>query len=223
MMPVDFQALAQQCAPIVAPVTLQAIVRTESGFNPYAIGVVGGHLSRQPQNQAEAVATVKALESAGWNYSMGLSQVNRANLAKYGLDASGAFDPCANLRAGADILARCYSRASVQLGAGQQALRAAFSCYYSGNFQRGFVADSHKTSYVQRVVANVTPDDNGPVRVQAIPVIANGSGVVPAAITDSSPLTRSKPKSEVRASPGDSQATSSTEPPHAAWDTFGDF
>ena len=44
MLPVDFNALAQECAPQTAPATLAAIVRTESGFNPYAIGVVGGRL-----------------------------------------------------------------------------------------------------------------------------------------------------------------------------------
>ena len=34
MMPLDFIALAQQCAPQVSPVTMAAIVRTESGFQP---------------------------------------------------------------------------------------------------------------------------------------------------------------------------------------------
>jgi len=185
MMPVDFNTLAQQCAPGVHPTTLQALVRTESSFNPFAIGVVGGRLARQPNNRDEAVATVKALDAAGWNYSMGLSQVNRANLGRYGLagpDAVAAFDPCANLRAGSAILSDCYRRASRQMGTGQPALRAALSCYYSGNFQRGFVADSGSryapSSYVQRVVANatpaatdLTPKANGPASAQAIPVV----------------------------------------------------
>ncbi|EGC99197.1 lytic transglycosylase catalytic, partial [Burkholderia sp. TJI49] len=43
-----FAQLARACAPNVDPETLAALVRTESGFNPYAIGVVGGHLTRQP-------------------------------------------------------------------------------------------------------------------------------------------------------------------------------
>jgi type IV secretion system protein VirB1 len=223
MMPVDFQALAQQCAPLVEPTTLQAIVRTESGFNPYAIGVVGGRLARQPQNKAEAVATVQALEAGGWNFSLGLSQVNRTNLTRYGLDAAGAFDPCANLRAGSEILGQCYSRAAASMGAGQAALRAAFSCYYSGNFQRGFQRDARNTSYVERVVANATPEDTSAVRVQAIPVIANAHAV-PATLSGTSSLTRSMPKSAVRAVPGgDPDAPSHSEPPHAAWDTFGDF
>ena len=133
----DFNTLAQQCAPSVHPTTLQAVVRTESGFNPYAIGVVGGRLVRQPRDRAEAVVTAKALDAQGINFSMGLGQVNKANLARYGLTYETAFDLCANLRAGADILHDCYARAAKTMGPGDGALRAALSCYYSGNFTRG--------------------------------------------------------------------------------------
>ena len=58
MLPFDFITLAQQCAPLVSPVTMAAIVRTESGFNPYAIGVVRGRLVRQPASLVEAVGSV---------------------------------------------------------------------------------------------------------------------------------------------------------------------
>ncbi|MGP5829257.1 transglycosylase SLT domain-containing protein [Pseudomonas aeruginosa] len=47
----DFMVLAQQCAPTVAPQTMAAVVQVESSFNPYAIGVVGGRLQRQPKSQ----------------------------------------------------------------------------------------------------------------------------------------------------------------------------
>ncbi len=150
MMPADFAMLAQQCAPAVHPATLQALVRTESGFNPFAIGVVGGRLVRQPRSRDEAVATTRALEAAGWNYSMGLAQVNRANLRVYGLTPETVFDPCANLRAGGAILADCYTRASAGGRVPQDAVRAALSCYYSGNFTRGFRPDAGGTSYVQQ-------------------------------------------------------------------------
>ena len=46
----DFQDLAGKCAPDVSFYTLQAIVQTESGFNEYAIGVVGGAV-RQPESK----------------------------------------------------------------------------------------------------------------------------------------------------------------------------
>jgi len=235
MMPIDFNTLAQQCAPGVHPATLQALVRTESGFNPFAIGIVGGRLARQPKNRDEAVATVKALDAAGWNYSMGLSQVNRANLVHYGLagqDAAAAFDPCANLRAGSAILADCYRRASAQMGAGQPALRAALSCYYSGNFERGLIADSGSqsapSSYVQRVVANATPvptDSTAPARALAIPVVPavtpeQFGGPGRSGTSGLSARTVRPARSTPR---GEPHAPGAQEPAHAAWDTFGDF
>lgn len=61
MIAIDLPVLASTCAPAVHPVTLSAVVRNESGANPFAIGVVGGRLVRQPRTQAEAEATAAAL------------------------------------------------------------------------------------------------------------------------------------------------------------------
>jgi type IV secretion system protein VirB1 len=120
------------------------VVRVESSFNPYAIGVVGGRLVRQPRNLPEALATVRMLESRGFNFSIGLAQVNRYNLHKYGLDSyEEAFEPCANLTAGSKILAECYHRANGDWG-------KSFSCYYSGNFSTGF-----RHGYVQKIYASL--------------------------------------------------------------------
>ncbi|QVN18974.1 lytic transglycosylase domain-containing protein [Burkholderia pyrrocinia] len=166
---IDFMTLAQQCAPHVAPATMAAIVRTESGFNPYAIGVVNGRLVRQPRTLAEATATVDALERGGWNYSVGLSQVNRQHFARYGLSSTTAFDVCRNLQAGADILSRCYAQATGRTRQPQTALRDGLSCYYSGNFQTGY-----RTGYVQRVVMNASQGGDGEV----VPAI-DGSSVIP--------------------------------------------
>lgn len=47
---------------------MQHVVRVESSNNPYAIGVVGGRLARQPKNLPEALATVRMLESRGYNF-----------------------------------------------------------------------------------------------------------------------------------------------------------
>lgn len=215
MMPVDFAMLAQQCAPSVHPTTLQAIVKTESGFNPYAIGVVGGRLARQPRTQAEAVATARALEAAGWNYSMGLAQVNRANLRVYGLTAETVFDPCANLRAGGAILTDCYSRASAGGRVPQDAVRASLSCYYSGNFTRGFKADSGGTSYVQRVAANAIAASGAIVP----PIAVVPDGAAPAARSSARParLRRADDSSTTGADRG--RETDH----HPAWDALGDF
>lgn len=149
----DFFALAQTCAPDVHPTTMAAVAHVESSFNPYAIGVVGGALVRQPQNKEEAVATAQSLEKAGYNFSVGVGQVNRHNLRKYGLTYETAFEPCSNLRAGASILRACYERAKTRFSDDQTALQAAFSCYYSGNFSTGFRPDfAGQPSYVQKIL-----------------------------------------------------------------------
>ncbi|WP_175686211.1 lytic transglycosylase domain-containing protein [Burkholderia anthina] len=183
-MPLDFLSLAHDCAPQIAPATMAAIVRTESGFNPYAIGVVHGRLRRQPSNVAEAIATVRALEAGGWNFSVGLTQVNRANWLAYGLTAENAFEPCRNLAAGAAILHRCFT-AAVTTGKFyaatdyhadvQAALRASLSCYASGNFMTGY-----QTGYVQRVVesaAALASSNSSVPAIAPIPVVPIGSAV----------------------------------------------
>ncbi len=133
------------CQGLAVPTeVMHHVVRVESSYNPYAIGVVGGRLVRQPKTLPEALATVRMLESRGFNFSIGLAQVNRYNLDKYGLDTyEKAFEPCANLSAGSKILAECYQRASGDWG-------KSFSCYYSGNFSTGF-----RHGYVQKIYASV--------------------------------------------------------------------
>ncbi|WP_346014404.1 lytic transglycosylase domain-containing protein [Rubrivivax gelatinosus] len=135
------------CAPQVHPTTAHALIVAESSANPYAIGVVGGRLVRQPQHRAEAVATAARLEREGWNYSVGLAQINQSNFARLGLDVTSAFDPCANLAAMQAVLSDCYRRAGRSAPNEQHALRQALSCYYSGNFTTGL-----RHGYVRKVV-----------------------------------------------------------------------
>lgn len=186
MMALDFLTLAQQCAPQVSSATMAAIVRTESSFNPYAVGVVHGRLLRQPASLEEAQATVRALDAGGWDYSVGLAQVNRTNWSRVGMSVRNAFDPCLNLAAGAAILQDCYAQARKSRPDVQDALRASLSCYASGDFATGY-----GTGYVQRVVQNVV--DRGSVHpvptvpaidpvvnpIPAIPVIPLGRGSFP--------------------------------------------
>jgi type IV secretion system protein VirB1 len=133
----------------VSAEVMQHVVHVESGSNPYAIGVVGGQLVRQPQNLGEAVATVQMLDAKGYNYSLGVAQVNRANLGRYGLDSyEKAFEVCPNLAAGARILAACYASSDSDWG-------KAFSCYYSGNFVTGY-----RDGYVQKVYDSINRGAN---------------------------------------------------------------
>ncbi|PYE25430.1 type IV secretion system protein VirB1 [Paraburkholderia silvatlantica] len=210
MLPLEFIPLAQECAPQVSLMTMAAIVRTESGFNPYAIGVVHGRLARQPVSEAEAIATAHALERGGWNFSVGLAQVNRANWSTYGLDERSAFDPCRNLAAGAAILQGCFelarqARAHAHARASadsQSALRAGLSCYASGDFSTGY-----RTGYVQRVVSNapVVAASSASVAVPAITPIP----VIPAYsdLTESPRQSRTQRRQASR--PADTASTKS--------------
>jgi type IV secretion system protein VirB1 len=146
-----FLRIAAVCAPLVAPGTALALAQVESSLNPFAIGVVGGKLLRQPRTLAQALRTARQLASDGWSYSVGLAQINQANFGRLGLSVESAFDPCVNLRAMQSVLADCYSRGSDERQP-QQRLRDALSCYYSGNFSTGY-----RHGYVKRVASAAQP------------------------------------------------------------------
>ena len=111
---ITFSALAMACAPLVHASTAQALVAVESGFNPHAIGVVGGVLERQPRNRAEALATAEDLQAKGWNFSVGLAQINARNFERLGLTVATALDPCENLRAMQTVLGECMDRTAIR-------------------------------------------------------------------------------------------------------------
>ncbi|WP_145481717.1 lytic transglycosylase domain-containing protein [Stenotrophomonas rhizophila] len=152
------------CPEMAVPMdVMQHVINVESSRNPYAIGVVGGALARQPKQLDEALATVRMLEEKGYNFSVGLAQVNRYNLPKYGLDSyEKAFRQCDNLVAGSRILAECYQRSGGDWG-------KSFSCYYSGNFTTGF-----RHGYVQKIYDSIQKGQR---------VAANGS-VAPINVID---------------------------------------
>ena len=156
------------CPDLAVPLAvMQHVVRVESSHNPFAIGVVGGHLVRQPKTLPEALATVRMLESRGFNFSLGIAQVNRYNLGKFGLDSyEKAFQLCPNLQAGSRILAECYSRSGRDWG-------KSFSCYYSGNFVTGY-----RHGYVQKIYASMRQLPSGPASApqgDAIAVVSRPS------------------------------------------------
>jgi type IV secretion system protein VirB1 len=158
------------CARYVQAPIEQQIVRVESSFNPYAIGVVSGRLQRQPRNKAEAIATAQALQAQGWNFSMGCRQVNVKNLSLYGLTLETVFDAKKNSAAGTAIYNECLERASRKFGKGEAVTRAALSCYYSGNFTTGQRKEGNQPSYADLVLANEKPGQQG-AEAPAIPVI----------------------------------------------------
>ncbi|MCR5879671.1 lytic transglycosylase domain-containing protein [Phenylobacterium sp. J367] len=143
-------ALAAQCAPGIAPPTLLAIARTESGLEPLAIGVNRAAVQRRkPASTAEAVAAASALIAAGQDIDLGLAQINVRNLKRLGLSIEQAFDPCRNLSAAGEVLREGYARGVARHGPGQAALRVALSIYNTGHAERGI-----GNGYVARVLTH---------------------------------------------------------------------
>jgi len=129
---------------------MAAIVKTESGFKPFSIGVNKSEvkLIRQPANKQEAVTTAKWLISNGYNIDMGMAQINSANMKWLGVSIDDLFDPCKNVAAGAKILLNNYIDAFKKIDEPQDALRAALSSYNTGNATAGI-----KNGYVAKVTA----------------------------------------------------------------------
>lgn len=181
--PSAIMALAVHCAPDVAPATLQLVIKDESDFNPYAIGVVGRALPRQPQSLDEALSVANQLAKEGASFSIGLGQINSQHFNPHNKEeVAQVFAPCRNLELSASILQDCYARALRVDAEPQGALRKALSCYYSGNFTRGFQPEPEfgGTSYVERVLARADlPAVPAPDSYTATPPVPAAPSVPP--------------------------------------------
>ena len=125
-------ALLQQCSPAVAPVTMAAIVQTESGGWPWTIdvnGLPGGGSMRFHDRQAAIAAATRYIRM-GYKVDMGLAQIDSGNLIRLGLSVRQAFNSCTNLRAAQRILVGAYRQAGAN---GSRSLDGAFQAYNSGN------------------------------------------------------------------------------------------
>ncbi|HEX7387612.1 MAG TPA: lytic transglycosylase domain-containing protein [Castellaniella sp.] len=171
----ELAALALACAPNIHPVTLEALIRHESGTRQYAIGVnrKDKALSRQPHDLETASRAAERLIAEGIDFDAGLGQINVRNWGWLGLTSTTVFDPCRNLAAAQTVLSDCYARALNGYRDQQQALRAALSCYNTGNFTKGFA-----NGYVRKVVAQAA------VQVPALkPVVHPGDPLVDSVAT----------------------------------------
>lgn len=145
--------LLNACQTQVDASILKRLIDNESSRNPYAIAVVGASSVNQPNNLDDAIQIATQLEKDGFNYSLGLMQINKKNFPAYGLTIDTAFDACTNIEVGADIFAQCYHRATKQSPekTHQEHLDDAASCYYSGNFSRGYQGEGRQNlSYVEK-------------------------------------------------------------------------
>jgi type IV secretion system protein VirB1 len=146
----------------------RALIDVESSSNPFAIGVVGERLVRQPRNKYEAIATVKALESAGYNYSMGCRQVNRANLKRYKLNHQTVFDAGTNSVVGNQIFQACHDRASRLRQPELATLKAAIACYGSGSTRQNPNPASDQAKYIAKVISRLNELNSTPQEVPEI-------------------------------------------------------
>lgn len=155
-------SLFTSCGAGVPGDTLMSITGVESSGNPFVIANVTDGISYYLASKEEAITKAKLLTEQGKNYSAGLMQVNSKNFQGYGLSPDIAFDYCKNITAGAEILKECFARTPATSDPASR-LKAALSCYYSGNFTRGLVAKGNeKISYVANVVRHASDSDNVP-------------------------------------------------------------
>jgi type IV secretion system protein VirB1 len=145
--------LATACAPNVATATIEDVIRVESGGDPLLVNINGTRLQpARAQTRDEAVALAQASIAAGYSVDLGLMQVNSRNLPALHLGLREVFEPCANIRAGAAILAEDFARAAQRTSDPQAALRAALSAYNTGDFSRGF-SNGYVARYLHAPVA----------------------------------------------------------------------
>lgn len=164
----DLIAIALACGLAAEADLVAAIVAVESGGNPIALQVNGEmELVRQPRDRKEAIAFASWLLAHRYNFDAGLAQVNSANYARLGLDATSVFEPCTNLRAAAAVLRECRERAQGRGLKGGHAERAALSCYNTGDLTRG-VANGYAAA-VRAALHHTPPSSTRPLQPAAVP------------------------------------------------------
>lgn len=194
-------ALYLLCAPDVSPVTLNAVIKTESSGNPYQVANISDGISRSFNDADAAVNYLNELTKGGKRFSAGLMQIYSGNFAALGLTNKSVFDACKNIKSGAQILKENYTR---QTGTDtQENLLKSLSMYYSGNDKTGFKKEKQfrNTSYVERV--------------------SNHAYVVPALEPNGKPVEQPE-QTQLTVTETENSSSTEKESPQQ-WDVFGDF
>lgn len=102
---VAFSELLNRCAPSAPGRELTAIVRQASGFEPHVIRTGGRKpVGIQADSKVEAITLATELMVGGQKIRVGLAQIDSADLKRLGVSLSDAFEPCANLKAAAQLI-----------------------------------------------------------------------------------------------------------------------
>ncbi len=127
MLPI--QPAIQQCAAQIAPVTMAAIVRVESGGDPLAMWDNTAHKGYGPHTLGQALAILRRLMAASPG-GRGHRPGGYRELPEYGLTPATALNACTNLHAGAAILQAAWDTTRREYsGNPQRALFHAFEIY----------------------------------------------------------------------------------------------
>lgn len=86
---------------------LVAIAKVESGFRPFVININQNGKSVKvinPKSLQEAVVYLQYLHQNGFNYDVGVGQINVSNIKRLGLNPVDLLNPCNNIKVSAYIL-----------------------------------------------------------------------------------------------------------------------
>jgi Transglycosylase SLT domain. len=86
---------------------LVAIAKVESGFRPWVININQNGRSVKvinPKSVEEAATYLQYLHDNGYNYDVGVGQINVGNIKRLGLRPQQLLDPCNNIMVSAYIL-----------------------------------------------------------------------------------------------------------------------
>lgn len=125
----------RRCAPDVHPKTMSVLAREMSGGNVWSAGRVGGRIYASSTYEG-AVRLISRWRSEGVNFNVGLMQINPSVLARYGLSAEEALEPCTNIHAAAAVLADAWESEVKRTPASPQlALANALEAYRRLNYR----------------------------------------------------------------------------------------
>ena len=141
----SFNDLAQRCGSTVAPSTLAAVAKTESGFETLVVSDNTTGKSHIYPTVEQAAPVVEHLIAGGDSVDIGLMQINSANLKRLGMTVRDALDACKSINGAASILTSNYL-GSRGAATAQIQLRDAISQYNTGNRVSGY-----RNGYVRKV------------------------------------------------------------------------
>lgn len=129
-------SLITQCGAGVDPSTTSAIIKVESGGNPYAIGDNTTRQSYSPNSKEDAIKIARHLLNKGHSLDMGLMQINSNHLKSGRFNLNNVFEPCENIKIGNSILIGFYKKYDTEPDK-SKVLFKALSAYNTGTAWKG--------------------------------------------------------------------------------------